>query len=190
MGFLSNLRQRDWAFISIGITILIGVGWYFLLFQPTEERIVELRDEISRLELEIQRGEAARRNLPELRLAVAQLEEDRLDFLSQLPRESEVAQLLIQIRQIATDSGITLNSINRGSQSNNIQGARSIGFNISTSGTYPETLAFLQSLESLQRFTKIEQVSFSGGGADSDDPEISSNYTFSVFVFTGEDVQP
>lgn len=189
MGFLSNLRQRDWAFISIGITILIGVGWYFLLFQPTEERIVELRDEISRLELEIQRGEAARRNLPELRLAVAQLEEDRLDFLSQLPRESEVAQLLIQIRQIATDSGITLNSINRGNQSNTIQGARSIGFNISTRGTYPETLTFLRSLESLQRFTKIEQVSFSGGGTDSDDPEISSNYTFSVFVFTGEDVQ-
>ncbi len=189
MNALSNLRQRDWAFISIGVTILIGVAWYFLLFQPTEERIVELNDEISRLELEIQRGEAARRNLPELRLAVAQLEEDRLDFLSQLPRESEVAQLLGQIRQIATESEITFNSINRGRQSNDIQGARSLGFNISTTGTYAETLTFLRELETLQRFTKIEQVAFSGGGPESDDPELSANYTFSVFVFTGEDVQ-
>jgi type IV pilus assembly protein PilO len=89
---LRNLRQRDIAIILIVLTVVAGVLWYFYMYQPSQDRIAELEADIVRLETEIQRGEDARRNLPDLRLAVALLEEERRVFLSQLPTESQVAR--------------------------------------------------------------------------------------------------
>jgi len=82
---LARLRQRDWAIIFIVLAV-VGAGlWYWFMYRPTQDRIAELEAEIARLDTQIERGEAARRNLPALRLAVAELEQDRREFLTQLP---------------------------------------------------------------------------------------------------------
>nr|MBA2666374.1 competence protein [Trueperaceae bacterium] len=80
---LQNLRQRDIALILVVLTIVGGVLWYFYMYSPSQDRIAELEGDIQRLDTEIRRGEDARRNLPDLRLAVALLEEERRVFLSQ-----------------------------------------------------------------------------------------------------------
>src|SRR5690606_5329792 len=73
----SKLRQRDIAIIAIVLSLVAGAIWYFYVYRPTQDRITQLESDIARLDVEIRRGEDARRNLPDLRLAVAQLEEDR-----------------------------------------------------------------------------------------------------------------
>ncbi|MEX2502142.1 MAG: type 4a pilus biogenesis protein PilO [Trueperaceae bacterium] len=183
---LSRLKQRDWAIILIVLS-LIGVGlWYWLVYTPTQEAIADLESEIQRLDVQIERGEAARRNLPALRLAVAELEADRREFLSQLPTESQVSNVLDDLRLSASEADVLVNSLGQGGGGESIQDVRPIGFSLATSGTFAETMTFLGTLEGLQRFTKINQVSLSVS-EQIDDPELTANYGFTVYVFTGDE---
>ncbi|HET8985639.1 MAG TPA: type 4a pilus biogenesis protein PilO [Trueperaceae bacterium] len=184
---LRNLRQRDIAIIAIVLSLVAGALWYFYMYRPTQDRITDLENSISLLDIEIRRGEDARNNLPDLRLAVAQLEEDRRVFLSQLPTESEVAGLIDQLRLSAADSNVIVQSLSQGSAQEAIQDVRPIGFDIATGGSYGETMDFLTRLESLERFTKIRQVALSVEDNSSTDPDLNATYNFTVYVYTGTD---
>lgn len=183
----SKLRQRDLAIIAIVLSLVAGALWYFYMYRPTQDRISTLEADITRLDTEIRRGEDARRNLPDLRLAVAQLEEDRRIFLSELPRESDISGLIDQLRTSASDSDVLVQRLSQGSANEQIQEVRPIGFSVATQGTYADTMSFLGSLEGLQRFTKIGNVSLSLEDNASSDPMLNASYDFTVYVYTGED---
>lgn len=184
---LQNLRQRDIALVLVVLTILGGVLWYFYMYTPSQERIAELESDIVRLDTEIRRGEDARRNLPDLRLAVALLEEERRVFLTQLPTESQVAALIDSLRETAIDSGLELQSFGQSGASSNVQNVRAIGFSVNGNGLFAESMGFLGILENLQRFTKINTVSLSTSQDDTDDPRLGLSLAFNVYVFTGTD---
>lgn len=184
---LRNLRQRDIAIIAIVLSLVAGALWYFYMYRPTQDRIADLESSISLLDIEIRRGEDARNNLPDLRLAVAQLEEDRRVFLSELPTESEIAGLIDQLRVSAADSNVIVQSLSQGSAQETVQDVRPIGFDVSTSGTYGETMSFLTQLEALQRFTKIRQVSLNIDDNTSSDPDLNATFNFTIYVYTGTD---
>lgn len=184
---LRNLKQRDIAIILMVLTVLAAVLWYFYMYRPAQDRIAELESDIQRLDVEIQRGEDARRNLPELRLAVALLEEERRVFLTQLPTESEVAALIDSLRFTATDSGLLLQSFSQGTATSGVQDVRAISFNVSGAGTFVESMGFLGILENLQRFTKINTVSLSTSADDTTDPDLGLSLGFNIYVFTGSD---
>lgn len=183
---LRNLRQRDIAIIFIVLSIAGAALWYFYLYQPTQDNITALEDEIASVEVEIQQGRNAQRILPDLRLAVAALEQDRRDFLAELPLESEVASLIDQLRTSASESNILINSFSQGGAGETIQDVRSIGFNVAATAPFFETMTFLGALEELQRFTKINQVTLGTSEAFSN-PLLNSTYNFTVYVFTGTD---
>jgi len=184
---LRDLRQRDIALFFIVVTLLIAIVWLFYLYRPAQTRISQLESDIDQLDVQIELGETARRNLPNLRLEVAQLEQERLEFLAELPRESEVANLIDLVRQSASDSDVVIESLSRGTVSENIDNVRPIGFSLATSGTYGETMTFLGTLENLRRFTKIQRIGLSVPEDTSSDPDLNANFDFTVYVFTGED---
>lgn len=184
---LKKLRQRDIAIIMIVLSLLLGVLWYFYMYQPTQDRITTLEDDIARLDLDIRRGEDARRNLPDLRLAVAQLEQDRRDFLAQLPRESDVAGLIDSLRVSAINSDMLVNGFGQANASENVQDVRPIGFQINLQGTFQQTMDFLSRLEGMQRFAKVQRVGLNLDENTSSDPLINSDFGFTVYVYTGSD---
>jgi Tfp pilus assembly protein PilO len=184
---LRRLRQRDLAIALMVLTVLGGVLWYFYMYRPSQDRIVELEANIVRLDAEIRRGEDARRNLPDLRLAVALLEEERRVFLSQLPTESQVAALIDSLRVSAADSGLLLSSFAQSGASSDVQNVRAIGFSATGNGAFAESLGFIGEIEALQRFTKINSISLSTNEDDNDDPRLGLNMSFNIFVFTGSD---
>lgn len=184
---LRNLRQRDIAILAIVVTIALGLLWYFYMYRPTQDRISTLQSDIAQLETQIQRGEQARRNLPTLRAAVAQLEEDRRNFLAQLPKESDISGLIDQLRASASDSHVLVNSFSQGGGQDKVQDVRPIGFTVATTGSFGETMDFLGKLEELQRFTKIHQVGLNVKGNSSDNPDLNATFNFTVYVYTGKD---
>jgi len=184
---LRNIRQRDIAIILVVLTIIGGVLWYFYWWQPAQDRVGELEAEITRLDIAIRRGEDARRNLPELRLAVALLEEERRVFLSQLPTESQVANVIDDLHLSADAAGVTIASFSQGGSQETIQDVRSIAFTINSSGNFGEVMSFVGVLEGLQRYTKIPQIGLSVATDDSSDPDLNSTIAFTVYVFTGRD---
>ena len=184
---LRNLRQRDIAIILLVLSVIAGVLWYFYMYQPSQERIADLEAEIQRLDVEISRGEDARRNLPDLRLAVALLEEERRVFLSQLPTESQVAALIDSLRTSAEGAGITVQSFSQGTAQSGVDDVRAIGFNVSGGGTFVESMGFVDLLQNLQRFTKLNNVGLSVATDDTEDPDLNTSVGFTIYVFTGAD---
>lgn len=184
---LRRLRQRDIAIILMVLTVIGGVLWYFYMYRPAQDRVADLEATIVRLDGEIRRGEDARRNLPDLRLAVALLEEERRVFLSQLPTESQVAALIDSLRVSAADSGLLLSSFAQSGASTNVQNVRAIGFSAAGNGSFADSMGFIGLVESLQRFTKIESITLSTNEDDTDDPALGLNMNFNVYVFTGAD---
>ena len=184
---LRNLRQRDIAILAIVVTIIAALLWYFYMYRPTQDHISSLQNDIAQLETQIQRGEQARRNLPDLRSAVAQLEQDRRNFLAQLPKESDISGLIDQLRTSAAASKVTVNSFGQGSGQASVQDVRPIGFTVATTGNFTDTMDFLGKLEALQRFTKIHQVGLNVQGNSTSNPDLNASFNFTVYVYTGKD---
>jgi type IV pilus assembly protein PilO len=183
---LRKLKQRDITIIVLVVTVLLGVLWYFYMFNPTQDRIATLETENADLQAKIEVGEAAKANLPLLEEQLLQAQADKADFLATLPKESEVADLVTTLRQSAMDSQVELTSISQGGAgSEAIQDVRSISFNVATSGDFGETMTFLDTLENLKRFTKVNQVGFSLDGEGIDNPDLNTTYDFNVYVYTG-----
>lgn len=185
---LKSIRQRDWTIIVIVLTVLGAVAWYYWMFTPTQDRIADLRLDIDQLEADIQVGKTARANLPQLEADIAQARADRDAFLVLLPRESEVSNLIETLRQTAVATGIDLDSIDQsGAQGQEIQDVRALGFSLATQGNFGETMSFTDSLENLDRFTRVSQVDLSITEDGIENPDLNANYDFTVYVYTGTD---
>lgn len=184
---MGRLKQRDIALIVVAITAVAAGLWFFYLYKPTQEHISTLEADIASLEVKIQRGEAAKANLPALKEAVARAEEERRAFLAELPTEDEVAALIDSLRNAATSAEVSFDSLSQnGRDLQLIEEVRALNFGATTTGTFRETMTFLQTLESFQRFTNIHQVDLSLTNNESDNPNLNSNYAFTVYVFTGD----
>lgn len=185
-----KLSSRNQALLALVGAVLAAVLWYFYLYTPTQLRIDELTAQNQALETDILRGRAARANLPELRAQVAELRAERDVFLSQLPEQNDVAELLDQLRSAARSAGTRLTGLqNAGTPSEVVPGVRLLNFSLATQGNYERTIAFLRALEALPRFTRVQRVGLnanvgSGAGAD---PGLDATYDFTVYVYTGED---
>ena len=183
---LRKLRQRDIALAIIVLTVILGVLWYFYLYQPAQGRIAELNTQIEGLNADITTGEIARDNIQSLQDELARLALERQAFLEELPLESEVSALIDQLRVGAEAAGVDFNSVSQsGSGNEQIQDVRSLGFSVSTNGSYLTTMNFLDILESLRRFTKIRQVGLSVQDDGVNDPSLNATYDFAVYIYAG-----
>lgn len=205
--YLRNLKQRDIAIAVIVLVALVAIAWWFLAYQPVRDKIAFTKEEIATLDADIIKGEQARDALPALRTAVAELEAAKNEFLRELPRTSEVANLLNQLTEAAEETKVIIASITQDTSQNSaslgIQDVRELSFVVNTLGAYEPTLDFMRSLEELSsgRFTKIDSIAFVvGDGTDEDipleiattispiNPPLSTLYAFSIFVYIGEDI--
>jgi type IV pilus assembly protein PilO len=185
---LRKLKQRDITIIVLVVTVLLGLAWYFYMFRPTQDRIATLELENTDLQAKIDVGETAKANLPLLEATLVEELAKKAEFLAQLPTESEVADLIATLRQSALDSQVALTSISQGGAgSDAVQDIRSISFNIATTGDFAQTMTFLDTLENLQRFTKVSQVGFSPEGEGVENPGLNTTFDFDVYVYTGSE---
>ncbi|MGL4608691.1 MAG: type 4a pilus biogenesis protein PilO [Trueperaceae bacterium] len=183
-----KLKQRDITIAVLVLTVLLGILWYFYMFNPTKERIATLETENAALQTEIEVGEAAKANLPLLEEQLAQAQADKADFLATLPTEDEVANLIETLRQSASNNSVDLTSLSQGGAGEDeVPDIRSISFNLATSGKFLNTSAFLDTLENLKRFTKVRQVGFTLEDQGILDPNLNTTYDFNVYVYTGSE---
>lgn len=190
LGTGPRIGHRTLLLSSLAATLLGALLWYFYLYTPTSLRITELEVSVQGLEGEINLGRAARADLPALRAAVAELERERDIFLSQLPEQNDVAELLDQLRSAAGAAGVVFSALqNTGPTGEAAEGVRLLGFSLATQGTYRQTIGFLQTLEALPRFTKVRRVGLVAGET-ADDPLLSASYDFTVYVYTGLTPEP
>ena len=183
----SDLGQRNIALIVMFLVIIGALVWYYLALQPMQERIKELQEDIVGLEGEIREVERARDEIQGIEESLAKEQEKWKAFLEELPQQHEIAQLIEDLRLFAVNNDLRLLDINatNSSGNSNIPNVAALAFSATTEGAYDPTMRFLQELEDLQRFTKIGRIDFSIDGATVVEPNLQTDFEFTVFTFTG-----
>lgn len=176
--------QRNVALLVVLFTAAIAVGWFFLAQQPAMNTVNALETELRAADIELSRAQQIVRALPELRTSVVRLQETRSAFLRQLPSTRDVADVIDTLHVAATRSNVVLTNVNQGGGQGGVQGVAPIGFSLTSTGTWANSLFFLNHLENLQQFTKIHNVNVSGGGGGTLDPNLSVSFNLSVYTLT------
>lgn len=182
--------QRNIALFIVLITAAATLGWFFLAQQPAMTQLAHLETELRAVNTELSQAQQIVRALPELRASVTRLQETRTAFLQQLPSSRDVADVIDTVHVAATRSNVVLTNVNQGGGQGGVSGVAPIGFSLTANGTWANILFFLNHLENLQQFTKIHNVSVSGGGSDSLEPSLTVSFNLSVYTLTDTGALP
>lgn len=104
------MSRLGWVFIAL-ICILLGIGWYFLLFDPTSEDIADTRAQTEQVELQAQQQRARAAELREVREQAPEAEARLAVGRSLIPEGSSIPSLFRQLQQAADDAGARLTTI-------------------------------------------------------------------------------
>ncbi|ADR36846.1 General secretion pathway protein M [Oceanithermus profundus DSM 14977] len=182
---LAKIGQREIAIIVIVLSLLAAGAWYFTWYTGAQTHIQELQDEIGRLEIQKQRGLAARRAQPQLEATIRDYEAQIAEFLKALPPREEFASVLDALSERANATGVTLRSISRSPAGSPVEDVRAVNVTLSLESPFPELFVFLKRLETMRRFSTIDGLAMTIGDAETTNPTLSTNLTMTVYVYEG-----
>lgn len=182
---LAKIGQREIAIIVIVLSLLAAGAWYFTWYTGAQARIQELQDEIGRLEIQKQRGLAARRAQPQLEATIRDYEAQIAEFLKMLPPREEFASVLDALSERANATGVTLRSISRSPAGSPVEDVRAVNVTLSLESPFPELFVFLKRLETMRRFSTTDGLAMTIGDAETTNPTLSTNLTMTVYVYEG-----
>lgn len=153
-----SLNRLPWygqvgAFVALSLAGA-GVFWNFYV-RPAQDDMATRQAQLAGLRLEIDKGLATARRLPEFRSQVSGLEADLGRLKAVLPEEKDVADLLRRIQAMATESHLTIRGFTpRAVTARQLHAEWPIGLELE--GRYHDLGAFL---ERVSRFPRIINVS-------------------------------
>jgi Tfp pilus assembly protein PilO len=189
----SRLTGQMIALIVLVVTVLIALLWYTQMYQPVLDEQAALRTEIADLDQKIVVGNRAKANVPQLCTVVADLQVQRKEFLNALPSKEQYADLMRTFKlQIGNNKG-QINSLNRsaGATSGTLPaGVRAVSTALNVTGSFTSVIGILQSLESQQRFLRMDGVNLTLGGNSNNatsettsDPKLTAAISVIAYVY-------
>ena len=190
----SRLTGQMIALIVLVVTILLAVLWYTQMYQPVLDEQAALRTEITDLDQKIAVGNRAKANVPQLCTVVADLQVQRKQFLNALPSKEQYADLMRTFKlQIGNNKG-QINSLGRsvGATTGVLPaGVRAVSTALNLTGSFTSVIGILQSLESQQRFLRMDGVNLTLGGNNNNaattettsDPKLTAAISVIAYVY-------
>jgi type IV pilus assembly protein PilO len=159
MNILEILRNMpNWQKLTIlGVLVLIIAGvFYWYVYQPKTKEIKQLEAERDNLEKEIQQALAMQAILEDLQREVLLLEEQLQELLGLLPDHEQMAELLISVEGLATQTGLEVLSFNPQPEVPHEDFYGEAPVKLKIRGTYHELGKFFQKIANEQRILNIE----------------------------------
>lgn len=103
--------SRQAILLSILAAVLVVVAWFFLFFQPKNDEIAEIEEQIDQVQQEQQRLENRIEELREVRSEAPEIEARLAAAESVIPRDPALPSALRQLQLAADDSGVELVSV-------------------------------------------------------------------------------
>jgi type IV pilus assembly protein PilO len=154
--------DRNVLILGLLVILLLVVGYYLLLLSPLLDELGERAEdrsereaELANLRQQVARLEAVRRNAPEI-------ERQLLELSKRIPAQPEIPTLVVQIEEIAEESGVTQLLIEPGTPGPPPGGGEFsvVPITMSFEGMYEELQDFLFRARNLARLMTVEEVSY------------------------------
>jgi len=178
------------ALIVVGF-LLAGVGGYMMLIRPQHAKAADLDTQIADTNSAI---DAARALTLEAKKGAQIRVADLYRLTKAMPDQVDMAGILLELNQVAEDSGITFEQITPSSTATPISGYLAIPITVEFQGNFYELADFLYRLRNLVdvrhgaldatgRLFAIDTVSFAEAPPPPGFPQIRAQLTIDAFVF-------
>ena len=185
-----SLSRLPWygqvgAFVALSLAGT-GVFWNFYA-RPEQERAGARRAELAAARIDIAKGLATARRLPEFRSQVAQLERELDRLKTVLPEQKDVAELLRRIQGMATQSNLTIRGFKpQAVATRQLHAEWPIGLELE--GTYHNLGGFLERVSKFPRIINVGGIHIRAKDKVTGGVTITAECTATTFVLT-ENVQ-
>ncbi len=156
-------NDRNILILGILILIVLGVGYYFLLFSPLRQDYLARFNERTQKEAQKAKLEQSVAQLENVRRDAPNIERQILELSKRIPEQDEIPTLLVQIESVAIQSGVRQFSITPGSPEAPPNGGGDfsrIPVTMTFLGSYEDLQDFLFRIRNLSRLMTVNQVTY------------------------------
>jgi len=180
-GALAGLRNRTMLLV-IGGALFVLLIWFLAYFSPAGKQLASVNAQTQTAltqQAQLNQQLARLRSYSKETGTLVQLS-DRLS--AALPPTTDIYDYITALSNAASGAHVSIQSVSPNSPTT--AGALSvIGVEVTTTGNYDETLAFIKALYALPRLTILTSVQISGGGASAT-RSTSLQGTFELDIFS------
>src|SRR5713101_4966404 len=171
--------------VVAGVVALMTAGnWYFFI-DPMQTQITQRQGQLRGLEDELIQKQSIANNLAQFKHEKEILERRLAQALTELPNEANIDDLIRSLAEIATKSGLTLNTIDpQGEQKQSFYA--SIPIVMSVTGNYHEIGVFLDALSKLARIVNVTNIRMGSAKMTNEKLVVNSSYIANTFRFLPE----
>ena len=155
----------------MAVAIIGAMGWFLIKPEYENKQKAELREQELRQQFELVQKRAA--SLPAYKEQLAQMEESFGALLRQLPDETDMESLLIDLSQTSVAAGLDVEYFKPGREQK-LEFYAEYPIDLRVTGTYHEFGRFVSGLAALPRIVTLHNINITpaanGGGDAQDDP--------------------
>lgn len=181
----TKLTPQTQFLLVAALCLLALLAFFLYYYRPRQETLTLMRDDLAAKQSTAARYRAAAAAIPELKVRVAQLEQERAEFVRALPTTQQFGQVVEQLRANASASKTEVTSLSfaNGTQANLPSGVRPINVNLSINGQYGQIFQLMRRLETQNRFTTLNTVDLQRPNAESFNPALQGTLAMTVYTF-------
>lgn len=181
--------NRNFLLGAIGVSVVILLAWWFLMWSPAgediaaaESRFDVAQSQVSSLTAQVARLEATQEQMPQL--------QSRLQTLSAaVPDSPDMYEFILAANQAGDDSALDFLTITAEEPKVGATGMTEIGIQITGAGGYFQMLDFINRLQAMQRIFVIDNMTASGAPVEGPDellgpPDLNVTLSGKLFVVT------
>jgi type IV pilus assembly protein PilO len=175
--------------IKIGVAIVLLIApcalFYFLFWTPKQEEISKLENQKTTLTADVQRAEAAARNMAQHEKELAAAEEFFREVADIFPSEQEIPELLRRISDLGRRAGLDFVSFRPGSEVQKDFYAE-IPVSIQIRGPYHNVGYFLGQVSMLERLVTVNNIQLGSPSVSGGEVVLSSSCNLLTYRFTNQ----
>jgi type IV pilus assembly protein PilO len=168
--------------IAVVPSLIIALIVVIFFIMPKQKEIKALNNKIDAQNNQIADSQSKAARLDVLIKENEQLLKRLNELKEQLPEEKEISNLLKQVSDISTESGLDMKSWRPGQRKKHPSGiVYEIPVSVSVSGTYHDFGAFLGNLTKLNRIVNVQNIQMGGARMESGGDVLQITFTASTF---------
>ncbi|MEJ5166009.1 MAG: type 4a pilus biogenesis protein PilO [Thermoanaerobaculia bacterium] len=193
MAFKTGLEGKPYYF-GLGIGIVIFLALVILVYQlpvkKLKDEISKLDKELQNLTTEIQKGEEARKKLGNLQEEVAKLDKKLQELFIMLPTKKETHVILKRIKTLAEEGDFSFKSFVPSQNFNDREFYYEWPIQVSLEGTYHNLAIFFDKLRTLPRIINVSDMDIKAITKKGSDSTISTKITLLSYIYKEKEETP
>ena len=187
---LKQLEDKPWYYgLLIGVAFAGGLwaiaNWQYPSFTEMQRRLAGLKAEYGQLQEKIERGRVAERRLPQLREEVRRIELDLNRLLEILPTKRNTEELIKKLEALTRQGDFLLKSFSPKDYVNKDFYAE-WPIEIQLEGSYHNLALFFDKMARFSRIINVESLLMAGRQDARLGRTLSANFVLKTFIYLGD----